>query len=301
MTEPLQAGTEGGESPPPALHRLVVTGRCIASVDELRENILSACARGLTEFWPYTDAEGYVADSGREAVLVGSSPWLTDHIEAIRARQQAGAAVIAIKGAHNILIRHGIIPYVAVAVDPQERIRECFEPHPAVTYLIGSQCHPAVFDRLKDVRVILWHSASSALDDLKEVQGSVIVHGGSTSGLRALYLAYLMGFRRQHLYGFDSCLKGRQVKATGEQLPEDKEIVSVHVAGRAFDCNPAMAAQASEFTTCLSKLDGVRVTVYGDGLLAAIAREGARLGRKDCIPPMAVEADSVGVPGKPLC
>lgn len=301
MIEPSQAGTEGGASPPPSLTRLVVTGTCIASMDELRANVVSACARGLVEFWPYTDSEGYVADSGREAVIVGSSPWLPEHIEEIRAHKARGDAIIAVKGAHNVLVRNGIIPYAAIAVDPQERIRECFEPTDWVTYLIASQCHPAVFDRLKDSKVILWHSSSGAMDGLDDVAGSILVSGGSTSGLRAIYLAYLMGFRRQHLYGFDSCLQGRQVKVTGEMLAEGKQLIDVWVAGRKFVCNAAMAAQASEFTTCLSNLDGVRVTVYGDGLLAAIAREGARLGRKDCIPPMGTETDSMGVPGKPLC
>ena len=83
--------------------------------------------------------------------------------------------VLSCAALHYFLIKKGIVPHAALAVDPQDHIWKCFrkklpegEPN-RPSYLIASQCHPSTFDYLEDQRVILWHLlATSSAEFLKD-------------------------------------------------------------------------------------------------------------------------------------
>ena len=96
------------------------------------------------------------------------------------------------------------------------------------------------------------------------------VGGGSTSGMRAMALTYMLGYRKMHLFGYDSCLgDGNLLKITGERA--EKVVVS-EVEGRAFLCDAAMSQQAQEFEIQLRQMmPGAKVKCYGDGLIPWIA------------------------------
>lgn len=203
------------------------------------------------------------------AILVGSGPSVRDEVESIRKQQEAGNPIIAIKDAHNWLLSQGIIPDYAVAVDPQPNRWECFKlRHPDVKYMIASQCHPNMFEHLKNHKVFLWHLY------IKEGQtyppNSLLVTGGTTSGLRAITLFYSMGFRRFELYGYDSCITNGELRLDGKQ-PE--KIIDVIVGNRRFKCDPPMAAQANEFQNLYTTMPDMIVHSNGYGLITAILEE----------------------------
>ena len=259
------------------MHPLKVKAKCVVDAEGRIEHIRAALERGLEEFGPSKEHD-------KEICIVGSGPSVKSQIKKIRSLKKKGCFILAVKGAHDFLFQHKIQPHAALAVDPQPHIIRCFrkklpkgEPiRPA--YLIASQCCAEVFDYLKDQRVILWHLlATSSYDVLK---GKIQIGVGSTSGSRGMVLAWLMGFRRLHLFGFDSCLEGtgesKLRKITGERWGGVREsgkreaILELVCEGKTFFADPAMAAQASEIQDVIKMLTNAKLKAYGKGLIQTI-------------------------------
>jgi len=286
----------------PKLRPVEIRAKCIANIDEQFKNACSALKRNLPQF------QSAKTPNDRECLLLGSGPTIKYFVEDIRAKQKAGAYIAAVKGSHEYMLDNGITPDCAIAVDPQAKIRKCFKTYnDKITYYIASQCHPGLFEFLKKRKLILWHLYSDQLfKKLSEAGIKVeMVGGGSTSGLRGLVLMYLAGFRKFHLYGFDSCLpnKGNSLleKITGD-LVKDKpdQFIHVHVDQHDpktgdlmlnekgvvhrthFVCGKAMACQANEITKVLDMLKDTKVLAYGDGLIQEIIKQGSYRGRPDC-------------------
>lgn len=236
--------------------------------DEIRANIVTNLARGLPEvgFGPLPHDGSFV--------LCGSGPSLLDHVEEIKAEKALGRPVVAIKGAHDVLVAHGVIPDVYLSVEVRDRpVRK---PQKGCLYLLASRCPPSLFDSLKDYRIQVFHTWDGK-DPVPELKGKPLLTGGSTSGLRAVTVGYAWGFRRFVMYGYDSCLAqdGKTKRITGESVEEHKTLY-VHVAGRAFKTNGAMALQAQDFRDMIRYLPDCRFEVKGDGLIAAIYAEFLR-------------------------
>jgi hypothetical protein len=103
------------------------------------------------------------------------------------------------------------------------------------------------------------------------------VGGGSTSGLRGISLLYMLGYRKLHLFGFDSSLRDDGLlKITGE-MNQGQEIVVV-ADGTPFKCDGAMSCQAGEFELQTKFMEGLWLKCYGDGLIPYISRQMARKG-----------------------
>lgn len=262
-----------------ALRPVQINARCVKPQHDLRRHERSAFRRQLPTLMK-------VAPHDKEAVLCGSGPSINDHIEDIRALQKAGHLIVAIKGAHDWLIERKIIPDMALAVDPLPRIADLYsKPRYECIYFIASQCHPSVFDALKDHRVVLWNvhtkSAQAYWSDYfkrKKIDKPLyFVGGGSTSGLRGISLVYMLGYRKLHLFGFDSSLRDDGLlKITGE-TNNGQEIVVV-ADGVPFKCDGAMSCQAGEFELQTKAMPGLWLKCYGTGLIPHISRQMARKG-----------------------
>lgn len=249
-------------------------------------HISGALARGLPEFTPA------VAFNDGSCVIVGSGPSVTSFLPEIAGERRNGRFIVAINGAHDWLVENGVEPDWFVTCDPRPMPQNLRRVNERTTYLIASRCNPQTFDALKGRNVILWHSASSnaihtplpgteriewadldLTDECETWRGRFGVGGGSTSGLRALYLGFLSGFRKFILYGFDSCLApdGDTKRFTGERVGGAKR-VDIIVGGRTFWCNGALAQQANEFQE-VYQLPNITIDAKGDGLIAAIIAE----------------------------
>jgi hypothetical protein len=193
-----------------------------------------------------------------------------------------------------------------LAVDPLEKIhKENFlKKAKECKYFIASQCHPTLFDTLlaRGEEVIIWHLLTDNLLKWSQEEGSPIyqhymIPGGSTSGLRAIVLAYAMGFRKFHLYGYDSCLAvtdpkkpANLRKVNGETYEElNKEgkpkAMTLTVGKKQFLTDPAMASQANEIQELIKSMwkpeDRFWIKPYGQGLIQHILRERYREGAED--------------------
>ena len=99
------------------------------------------------------------------------------------------------------------------------------------------------------------------------------VGGGTTSGMRAINIGYLLGYRKFVLYGYDSCNRADGIKRfTGEMTGPTMDVY-VGPEGKKFTCNAAMAQQANEFQMIYSVMPDITVEAVGPGLIAAIIKE----------------------------
>jgi hypothetical protein len=214
-------------------------------------------------------------------VLVGSGPSLSAHVEDIKQEREKGRPIVAIKGAHDYLCEHGVIPDVFVSLEPRDRShRDLKHKNDTTVYLLASRVAPETFDHLKDMNVLIWHSFGSdeEKDSLQRCGVKLAIGGGPTSGLRALNIFYMQGYRNFVMYGFDSCIAedGRK-RVDGSMTGQTIDVI---VGGKRFVCNYAMADQAQAFEKATYNcLPGIHIEVKGGGLLAAIIEERKKKGK----------------------
>lgn len=236
------------------------------------ENIRAALRRDLPELQPA------LCSHDGTFVIVGSGPSLPLFADAIRDEQANGRPICAVKGAHDFLCEHDILPELFCSVEPRDRRENLKHANPYTTYLLASRVHPAVFDHLKDRKVVRWHSWSDQPEcDVWRGVGKFGIGGGTTSGLRAINVGYVLGFRKFRLYGLDSCLADDKStkRFTGEKAGA---IIDVIVGGRTFWCNHAMAQQAQDFQQLYKVMSDMTVESFGDGLITAILAERRKQG-----------------------
>ena len=257
------------------------------SPEEIRGHIASCLERGLPEVSPA------ICSHDGTFIVVGSGPSLPQYVDALRAEQARGRPICAINHAHDFLIEHGIEPTFFLTLDPRPRANHHLKYLCEQTiYLMASRCHPEMFDRLKDQKVLVWHAfADHDHEQTKDLYKTrvLLVGGGTTSGIRAIYVAYLLGFRKFVLYGMDSCLApdGMTKRFNGDgsgitqtvrvgEYRGDTEYCDPNA--KAFICNVAMAQQGKDFHDCYHHMPDASFDVMGDGLLAAIVEQRKSMG-----------------------
>lgn len=250
---------------------LRVIAKCVATNEQLLENIESCIERGYPEFVPsLTMHDG-------TCVLVGAGPSTPQFVEEIREHQESGKPIVAIKGAHDFLLDHGIKPDICVMLDPQASMTKWIKKkNTYVRYLIASQCHPDLFGHLQGCKVIVFHALSMIGEDKILGPSRILIGGGTTSGLRAFNLMWLQGFKKFICYGYDSCIgENNAIDFYGN--PNEKRRLQIFVGDgekrKGFWTTPAMAAQANELQPILKLFNGIEVEFKGDGLLAAIMEQ----------------------------
>ncbi|MFC3228787.1 6-hydroxymethylpterin diphosphokinase MptE-like protein [Marinibaculum pumilum] len=222
-------------------------------------------------------------------LIVGGAPSVADNLRDIRARQKRGAAVIALSGAHDWLISKRIVPDYMMMLDARPGNADFVQkPHARVRYLIASQCDDQVFKTLAEKgvppdRIVMWHVYDPDIVDIYEGKVGesrpfLLIGGGNTVGLRAMYFAPQFGARTLHIYGMDSSYREKANHAFAQPLNDGEEQMEFIAGKKAFICAPWMAKQAEDYQHQLVGLwqTGVSVHVHGDGLIPHIHREMCR-------------------------
>lgn len=205
------------------------------------------------------------------AVIVGGGPSLADHVDDIRAAQQAGATVYALNAASLWLNRRGIVPDYQVVVDAQASCL-AFVDTGARGHLFASQVHPSVMDAVPNP--IVWHLGGEGVEDLFPAErvrrgGYSLVGGGAAVGTCAACLAFILGHRTLDFYGVDSSNRDGATHAYGQAMNAFIPNVEVEWAGKTFSSSVAMKAQAEWFMILGRQIEsaGASVRLHGDGLL----------------------------------
>lgn len=210
------------------------------------------------------------------AVIVGGGPSLVENLSLIKKRHELGQKIFALNGAAKFLNSHGIIPDYQVILDARpENLGLLSKAH---EYLLASQCDPALFQHFKSLsNVTLWHPA---LDDIeqhlpKHDNEYALIGGGLTVGLSTMCLAYTMGFRKLHLFGYDSSHRKALGHAYSQPMNSSDILCKVTLNGETFTSSLAMARQAELFpSVCNNLLDrDCIITLDSDGLIMAVYRE----------------------------
>jgi hypothetical protein len=203
-------------------------------------------------------------------VVVGAAPSLGDHIDDIKRLAAEGNTVWVMNSAHDYIVERGITPDAMVMVDAAPDIIKT--PQSGVEYFIASRCSPKVFDALHKFNVTLWTASEPGVEELMQKANRpwCAIGGGGTVSLRSLYLAFVLGYRRFHLFGVDSSHTDGLHVYDELYVPEN---ITVSVGDKEFTCVMSMARQAEDFATQARILleKGCSIQVYGTGLIPEIA------------------------------
>lgn len=207
----------------------------------------------------------------RPAVMVGGGPSAADYIDDIRERKAQGAFVFAMNAASGWLQRHGIRPDAQVICDAKAETASLVDPY-AEAHYFASQVNEATMRAV--ARPWLWHLGGDAIEAFfpparKARGGYVLLGGGASVGNSALCLAYALGFRELHLFGYDSSHRDGESHAYRQAMNDWIPTIEVEWAGRTFVSSVAMKAQAEKFQLTARQLQqlGCTLHVHGDGLL----------------------------------
>ena len=253
----------GAENDGVLLPLLLKTEIC-ATPETVESNILSALG---TEYRPFTP----LLQPAHERVvsICGSAPsleWTHEDVE---------GDVFACNAAHDFLLDRRIVPRYQMLWDADPVITRFFTPRKGVIYLVASRCHPDVLKRLEGFDTVVWHAAGDeCLQRLLEAQNRVepMLGGGSAAVVRAMFLAYAMGYRKMHLFGVDSSYE--ELTHIKKSVVEEQEL-NVNCLGKWFKTTPWLAMQAEDFKVIGPALRdaGTEIVVHGSGLVPTIARD----------------------------
>lgn len=216
-----------------------------------------------------------------EVMILGGGPSLAKYEDEIKQKRAEGVKLITLNGSYNWALEHGLVPSAQIMVDARQFNARFTKPVVEnCVYLISSQCHPDVLEGLPKEKTYLWHTTAEGVKDIlnEAYEHWWHVPGGSTVLLRAIPLMRMLGYKKFHLYGCDSCLADAEHHAYA-QTENDKDFVTpVVVGGRTFMCAGWMVAQAQEFMTLIKYLGNeIEIATYGDGLLNHILVTGASM------------------------
>lgn len=236
------------------------------SKDRLQQNIRAACNLDLP--WLSNEHRGF---SGACAIIAGA-PSIADYLDEIR---NLDIMTFSVNGAHDYLVDSGISPDFFVMLDGRPCNDFARNPQEGCIYFIASQCHPKIFERYKDHKVILWHSEHELVPkkiiEKKNKDHFGYVSGKGTVGLTAIALAYTLGFTEFHLYGFDSSFDEKQHAYSQKQNQNDKIITHI-VNDKEFRTTPALMGQIWNFIQIhkLLTAQGCSIIMRSNGLIKEV-------------------------------
>jgi uncharacterized Rossmann fold enzyme len=237
---------------------------CNTDGGTILDNARSALQRGLREL-------AYVPAHDRVCAIVGGGPSLPDCID----RLPDTVDCIALNAAATWLLDRGIPCHQAI-LDARIEMAGMVDRR-ALSFLIASQCHPSVLDAVPLINSTMFHPNIAGLAEIVP-KDTPLIGGGTTVGLQAMVIAYVLGYRKIHLIGMDSSYRDDAGHAYAQPLNDNDKRIDVIVAGRTFSAAPWMAQQAEEFQQVSASLAnmGCEIIVHGDGLLPAVAQEMSR-------------------------
>lgn len=214
--------------------------------------------------------------------LVLGGPSINDYVDEIRGLREVGWGLATVNGSYRWALMNGMVPSIQVMLDGRTFNRKFVKEKETYTqFFVCSHAHPALFDELEGYDVHMFHCPGS-----KEAAKVINEHffgmwaplkGGTTVGLRAIYLLHMLGSRRVSIYGMDSCYSNGHHHAYPQRENDAKRYWVVRCGGRKFKTTPWMASQAEEFVQMQATApEDLELAVHGDGLIAHWIRETHR-------------------------
>lgn len=239
-----------------------------------KENALKNIRRNSKRDLPWIDRE--IEPHSVPIAIVGGGPSLKETLPELKKLSET-AVVMATNKTPLFLKQNGIRCDYHLFSDPGDG-RKFIEPTPK-TYFVSSQCDPRLFKALEDENVILFHIICNSWEDeiihiVKNTgRPAKLLGGGETGTHRCLEIAYYLGFRDYHLFGFDGSGEGHAYDHHNRHKDEGE--IEIEVEGKHFHVKPHHYRQAGQYEYQHKTLvdRGVKITPYGDALIPHIARQ----------------------------
>ena len=184
--------------------------------------------------------------------------------------------IVTVSGAHDYLVKRGIVPDFHVDCDPREhKARMLQNPQDKTTYLMATVCHPKYWEVLKGRKVRLWHLING--DDLETVAwvmqnhpegANSMIGGGSSVGQRAMNVMAALGYRRFNIHGMDCSFTTD--RHAGAHLGKEQAKIMVKAGNRVFQTTRQMLQAAIEMEQFITTQDA-EIAFFGDGLMQETA------------------------------
>lgn len=205
------------------------------------------------------------------AVIVGGGYSLSECLDKIKWRKSLGQKVFALNNSAKYLLENGIVPDYQVIMDARPQNVEFVNPD--LPIYLNSQCDTSLF--AKTDKAILWHSVIDGIEShIKSDKEYALVGGGLTVGLSAMCLVYALGYRKIHIFGYDSSYHEGKSHAYEQELNKGEQLCEVSVNGKVFTASLTMGRQAELFQQVAHNLidAGCVITVDGHGAIPEIAK-----------------------------
>lgn len=214
-----------------------------------------------------------------EIVVVSAGPMLI--AEDLREEQAKGRKIVAVKHALEPLKEAGIKPWACILLDPRDHMTKFVEkPDTDIIWLVASQVMPKAVKQLLDAGCNVWgyHASVGAGEDkYTSNQPDAIVHGGSATATRGLYVLEKLGFHRFRLYGYDLCFPDKPNLGEIDEMGQPKYFeISLdanmpnYKSKRAFWSKGELLAQYEEFKQTILTKDW-EILAFGQGIAPYIA------------------------------
>lgn len=180
------------------------SGTCKFTKRELFGNMERNLAHKFPDIYDITQKH-----AGETCVIVCGGPSINDQAEKVLALQKEGAKVISINRMYPWCQKHGIKPDYLVSLDCSEDQERSFDTiTPGVTYLLSTVTRPSICDKLKDEKVYIFDSRSEPRCRKLRINAGynrmTVINGGGSVSVLAYSIAFNLGFRNIHMFGFDS-------------------------------------------------------------------------------------------------
>lgn len=211
-----------------------------------------------------------------EIIVVSAGPSLV--AEDLIEEYKAGKKIVAVKHALMPLEEAGIKPWACILLDPRPHVYDFVEnPDKDVIWFVASQVVPKAVKKLLDAGCTVWgyHAAVNAEEgDLTERQYNAIVHGGSATATRGLFLLDKLGFHNFKLYGYDLSFQDKPNLAEKDDLGQPKYFevcIGVSEANyktkATFWSDGQLLAQREEMQDIITRMPW-KIRAFGKGIVS---------------------------------
>lgn len=219
-------------------------------------------------------------ETDEEIAVVSAGPLMFG--EDLRGEVAAGRKIMAVKHSLTRLKEAGITPWAVTLLDPRPHVYNFVDnADTAPIWFVASQVNPSVVLKLLHAGCNVWgYHASVGADEisLTSKQPGSIIHGGSATATRGLYMLNRLGFKNFRLYGYELCLMDKpDLNAKNEYgQPKYLEITlefrsdTIHQK-RCFWTEPQFIAQYEEMDA-LIKGGKFNFEAFGEGIVPFLVR-----------------------------
>lgn len=242
-------------------NELVVVGN--TPFDDVVANVKAACELHT----PWLEK---APESEEDALIIGGGPSIGQLAPVIRFLAK-NRTVFALNGAARWCDENGIAYDYHVMIDARPDMIGMV-PSWGPLRIYASQCAPEV-TKCAD---LLFHVHCDGVDACDIGGAGFEIGGGHTVGMVAPGVAYVLGFRKLHLFGFDSSYSAGAGHAYDQPLNAADRVYDAFLEdGSEWKSAPWMIQQVRDYQLLAPALTdlGCELTIYGNGLLPAVHQQ----------------------------